>query len=96
MNYSFNLPALDLSGKALKDPSDDSDLTLGRILANSLVSQAKGDAMKYLDWGRRMYAGDPVNLDRSDVKTLQEFINTSEQLTVLAKGQLLDILDKKD
>jgi hypothetical protein len=93
MNYSFAIVALDLSGKEMLDTNGSTGITLGRILANSLVSQSKGDALKFYDWAKKMYKGEPVNLDRSDVKTLQEYINNDQSLTVLAKAQILEVLE---
>lgn len=91
MNINFNKAALDLEGKEQKD-SAGSVVMLGRILAQAMVNQSRGDALKYYDWGKKLYAGDPLNLDRSDIKTIKEFLEPNEQLTVLAKAQILEIL----
>lgn len=92
MIYNFNLPALDLSGAPQKDGSGQ-EIILGKVLANMLASQPKGNALKFYDWAKKMFAGDPINIDRSDCKVLREFIDNSEQLTILAKAQLIEILE---
>ncbi len=94
MNFSFSKIAIDLSGKEISD-QDGSPLSVGRMLATTMVNQSKGDAMKFYDWAKRLYANEPINLDRSDVKTITTFVEGSETLTVLAKAQLLEILSKE-
>jgi hypothetical protein len=93
MNFQFSKIAIDLAGNPLKDRDNVTDLSLGRMLAGIMVSQSKGDAIKFYDWAKKMYAGEVVNLDRSDVKIIREFVETNDQLTVLAKAQLFEILD---
>ena len=94
MNYNFNVPVKNLAGELMKDENG-KDLTAGKILASTLVNQTKGDAIKYFSWGLDMYNCKVLNLDRSDVKTLTDFVESNEQMTVLAKAQILDILNKK-
>lgn len=92
MNIQFNKAMLNLADEPIKDEKGN-DLTCGRVLANSLVNQSEGDSIKYLDWARKLYKGEPLNLDRSDRKNLEEFVQRAKDITVLAKGQLLEILD---
>jgi hypothetical protein len=94
MNILFTKIAVNLAGAEQMEPDGTTPLTLGRILANTMASQTKGDALKMYDWAKKLYAGEPLNLDRSDCKTMRDFIDTSDQITILAKAQLLEILDE--
>ena len=88
----FNKPIKNLSGIAAKDQNG-KEVTLGSILAEQLVSGSKGDAVKYYGWALKLHEGHELDLDKSDVQTLKEFIKNNEQLTILAKAQLLELFD---
>jgi len=93
MQYDFNVPLYDLAGNVIKDPKDQ-DITIGKLLSNALVNQAKGDALKFHSWAMDMYNCKVINLDRSDCKTLREFVENNETITVLGKAQIFDLLAK--
>jgi len=93
MQYDFNVPLYDLAGNVIKDPND-KDITIGKLLSNALVSQAKGDALKFHGWAVDMYNCKSINLDRSDVKVLRDFVQDNDTITVLAKAQIFELLDK--
>jgi len=84
----FNQALKGLDGKEVKD-YDGTPVTLGKLLATQLASANKGDALKLFTWAQKMYNGETLDLDPSDESTLKEFIKTNEQLTVLAKAQIL-------
>lgn len=89
--------------KSFKD-LDDNDayeggvaLMLNKVLAPIMAAQAEGvDVIKFFDWSRAIYKGEEIDLDRKDQETLKTFISSSKQLSVLAKGQLLEVLDKPE
>jgi len=91
MQYDFNKEIKNLAGDPLLDEKS-KPLTAGKILANALVSGAKGDALKFFEWGQKLYNAQKIDLDKSDQKTLTEFVESSETMTILAKGQILLIL----
>ena len=93
MQYDFNVPLYDLAGNIITDPKGD-DITIGKLISNALVNQSKGDALKFHSWAIDMYNCQTINLDRSDVKMLREFIETNETITVLGKAQIFELLDK--
>ena len=64
----------------------------GKLVANLLAQDSKGDAIKKFSIAQRLYAGEDVELDASDLMMLKTFIETSEQMTVLAKSQILQLL----
>lgn len=95
MQYDFNIDLKDLDGNTVKS-LDGQPETAGKLLARSLANQSKGDALKLFGWAQKMWKAEKINLDKSDQKLLREFIENNEQITILAKAQLLDILEKKE
>lgn len=86
----FNGLLLGLDGQPIKDEKNES-LTLGKLLANQLAFSGKGDALKIFNWAQKMYNGEVLELDKSDETTLKDLIKNNEQLTVLAKAQMLTV-----
>jgi hypothetical protein len=86
----FNQSLKGLDSKEIKDEKDEV-ITLGKMLANQLAFTGKGDALKLFNWAQKMYNGEVLDLDKSDEGVLKEFIKSNEQLTVLAKAQLLSV-----
>ena len=86
----FNKQLVGLDGKPVKD-IDDKDITIGKLLAGQLANANKGDALKLFTWAQKVYNGEPLELDPSDSSTLKDFVKNSEQLTVLAKAQILGV-----
>jgi len=50
LNFNFNLT--DLDGKELEGAN------AGKLLANTLIQQTKGDAVKYWEWALALNKGD--------------------------------------
>lgn len=86
----FNKALKGLDGQEVKDEKNES-LPVGKLLASQLASANKGDALKMFTWAQKVYAGEALDLDKSDEGTLKEFIKSNEQMTVLAKAQLLEV-----
>lgn len=84
----FNQTLKGLDGVAVQD-IDGKEVAVGKLLASQLASSNKGDALKLFTWAQKLYAGEHLDLDPSDSATLKSFIKDNEQLTVLAKAQLL-------
>jgi len=87
LNFNFNLT--DLDGKEIENGN------VGKILANTLINQTKGDAVKYWEWALALNKGEVIDLDTSDQETLKTFIKDSELLPVLTKAQSLSVFTKK-
>lgn len=64
---------------------------LGKILSNMLAYSSSGPFVKFMDWARDLYAGNPINVDRTDSDVLEAFIKES-QLPNLTKEQLIDVI----
>ena len=90
MKLDFNFNLTDLDGKEIDNAN------CGKLLANTLIQQTKGDAVKYWEWALAFNKGEVLDLDSSDQETLKNFIKDSETITILAKAQLLNVLKKKD
>lgn len=86
LNFNFNLT--DLDGKELEGAN------AGKLLANTLIQQTKGDAVKYWEWALALNKGDILDLDSSDQETLKNFVKDSETVTILAKAQVLNVFKK--
>lgn len=89
MKLDFNFNLTDLDGNAIDNANT------GKLLANTLIQQTKGDAVKYWEWALKLNKGEILDLDSSDQDTLKTFIKDSETITVLAKAQLLGVFAKK-
>jgi len=90
----FTKQLVGLDGNPVKD-FDENSITLGKLLSSQLAQSNKGDALKMFTWAQKCYNGDTLDLDPSDESTLKEFIKNNEQLTVLAKAQLLSVFKDK-
>lgn len=88
MKLDFNFSLKDLDGAEIKEAN------AGKILANSLVQQTKGDAIKFFEWALSLHKGEILDLDTSDQETLKNFIKDGEHFTILAKAQLLQVMKK--
>ena len=88
MKLDFNFNLIDLDGNQIENAN------AGKLLANTLVQQAKGDAVKYWEWALSLNKGEIIDLDSSDQETLKNFIKDSENFAIIAKAQLLQVLKK--
>jgi hypothetical protein len=88
MNLDFNFNLVDLDGNQIDNAN------AGKLLANTLVQQAKGDALKYWEWALGLNKGRILDLDTSDQETLKNFIKDNENFAIIAKAQLLQVFKK--
>lgn len=86
LNFNQTLKGLDNS--EIKE-GNGTVVTLGKLLASQLAQSTRGDALKFFTWATKLYNGDELDLDPSDESVLKEFIKNADQLTILAKAQLL-------
>ncbi|MES2829665.1 MAG: hypothetical protein V4687_16000 [Bacteroidota bacterium] len=61
----------------------------GKTLANNLIGQSKGDALKYWGWAIKLNQKEELELDDSDYSTLKDFVKSNEILPVITKAQIL-------
>lgn len=82
----FNVPLLDLDKKPVDDAS------IGKLIAQIIVTEAKGDSIKLYGWGILLHEGKTLELDESDWQTLNELLKNSERITHLVKAPALQIM----
>lgn len=87
MKLNLSQPVLGLDGKQIGDS------TLDKVLANDLAAGGDGPAIKLWEWAILLHAGKELELDSTDLKLLEQKVETSQRLNVLVKGQLLKALD---
>jgi hypothetical protein len=83
MKLDLNFDLKNLEGNAIPNSN------CGKIVANALSQEAKGDALKYWDWATKLYNGKVIELDNSDQGTFKEYIKSSQSLSILLKAQVL-------
>ena len=88
MKLDFNFNLVDLDGNSIENAN------AGKLVANSLVQQSKGDALKFWEWALALNKGEVLDLDSSDQETLKNFIKDSENFAIIAKAQLLKVFKK--
>jgi hypothetical protein len=81
VNLNKNLVDLDLK----EIPNSNA----GKLIANLLAQDTKGDALKKFSLATKLYNGEELDLDPSDFNLLKSFIEDSVQMSVLAKAQIL-------
>ena len=90
MKLDFNKPILGLDDQAIPESN------LGKLVANVITSNTKGDAIKLYDWGRTLYKGEVLDLDRADQDVLKNLIKDSDSITILTKAQALEVFKKEN
>jgi hypothetical protein len=87
MKINLNKSIVDLSGKEIEGSN------LGQLVSQLLASSSsKENTIKMYYWAQKFYAGEEIDLDPTDLSILKSFIEGNEQLTVLAKAQILEVI----
>ena len=86
-SVNLNVNLKDLEGKDVEGQ------IIGKIVANVIATESKGDALKIFGWAVEMTKGNCLLLDKSDFSMFKEIVNSNERLTILVKAQVLEILD---
>ena len=89
MKIDLNFNLADLDGNAIDNTN------AGKLVAQTLVQQTKGDALKFWDWAVALNKGEVLDLDSSDQETFKNFVKDSETITIFAKAQILHKLKKE-
>jgi hypothetical protein len=89
MKIDLNFNLADLDGNAIDNTN------AGKLVAQTLVQQTKGDALKFWDWAVALNKGETLDLDSSDQETFKNFVKDSEAITIFAKAQILLKLKKE-
>lgn len=94
MKIDLNFELLGLDGVAVLDQTGKT-INAGKVIANSLVQQSKGDALKFWDWAVALNKGEVLDLDSSDQETFKNFVKDNEGLPIITKAQILHKLKKE-
>ena len=86
MKINLNSALVDLDGKEIADSN------MGKILAQLLISETKGDALKFWDWAMKLHKGEVLDLDKSDQEVFKTFVKETEKLPIITKAQILEKL----
>jgi len=94
VKVNFNFSVVGLNGKPIFFGENGSreEVNAGKMLANILSSMSKGDVFKLMEWSRKAYHGEDIELNKGEKEALENHIKDSENLTVLSKEQLLNVL----
>lgn len=85
LNLDKNL--LDLKGNPLPEKLND-------ILANILAMSNVGKPAKMITWAVNLTNEGEIEVDKSDVRFLLDFVENNHHLVNLAKAQLLEEIEK--
>jgi hypothetical protein len=85
----LNIKFTNLEGKLIEESN------AGKMIAGALAASNKGDALKQWSLAQRLYTGEPLELDPSDIQLLKDFVNSNEGFTNLAKAQILEVLSRE-
>jgi hypothetical protein len=94
MKIDLNFDLIGLDGVAVLDQTGKT-INAGKVIANSLVQQSKGDALKFWDWAVALNKGEVLDLDSSDQETFKNFVKDNEGLPIITKAQILHKLKKE-
>jgi hypothetical protein len=83
--FDLKKPLLDMEGKA-------TEVNLNKLLADTLMRSSSSEPMKLFEIALKLAGDGQIELDSTDKETLIKFIKSSEHLTVLAKGRLLEVI----
>jgi len=83
VDLNFDLVGLDGSRVAIA----------GELIAGLLMSEVKGDAVKFFDWAVTFNKKEAVQMDASDLTKLRTLVQDSEKITVLVKAPVMNYLD---
>ena len=87
MKIELNFDLLDLDGNSIQNSN------AGKVVANALVQQAKGDPLKFWEWALSLNKGESLDLDSSDFEIFSSFIKDND-FPIIAKAQILKALKK--
>lgn len=83
MKLDLNKPIIGLDRKPMENSN------IGRELAPALAFAKTGDALKLSGWADKLYNGEEIELDKSDLIVLEKFIKEHPGITNLLESQIL-------
>ncbi len=93
MKIDFNFILKGLDGKEIA--GQNSQVNAGMLLGNLIASTNKSaDILKWMGWAQALYNSKQIDISENERNEIKAFIEESQQLTILAKMQLMEHLDK--
>lgn len=91
----MSIVKLDFSNPILTAKGELTGVMLGESLSNILMTSSAKPPLsgKYFSWGLDLAKSGIIEVDEVDKKLLIDLIDNSEQITVLAKGRLHEVID---
>lgn len=77
----------------IKDLNGNKVANAGELIAGFLISEVKGDAVKFFDWAMLFNKKEIVSMDSSDLIKLKTLVSESEKMTILAKAPIIKYLE---
>jgi len=65
-----------------------------QIIAGLLMSETKGDAVKYFDWAIALNKKESITVDASDFLKLKTLITETEKMSILVRVPIIRHLEK--
>jgi len=96
MNIDFNVPCVDFKGEVIKD-GNEKEIPTDELLLNAIgVAKAKDgkEVIEIYKLGVKI-ASKETEFDVDELSLLKRLIEESENLTILFKGQILEMINKK-
>lgn len=89
--FNFKVPLLDAEGKEHKEGGK--SIILSESLSNIIMSTVITEQpMKFFDWALSLKKDGELSIDNEDTKTLKDYIANHNQMAMLLKGRLLQVL----
>lgn len=82
----LNFEIKDLEGNSIGNAS--------QIVATLLMSEVKGDAVKYFDWAMILNKKQSISVDDSDLAKLKTLLTETEKMSILVRVPIIRHLDK--
>jgi hypothetical protein len=77
----------------IKDLNGNKIANAGELVAGFLMSEVKGDAVKFFDWAMLFNKKEVVSMDSSDLIKIKTLISETEKMTILAKAPIIKYLE---
>lgn len=92
MKIKTNQVLVNLGGEPLKD--SEGEMTLGKALANIVISAKEGGKMKLFILGQKLFTEKELEVDSADLNLLKQAVKNTEIYTALVAGQVEMLLEE--
>lgn len=65
----------------------------GKLIGTMLVSDNRGEALKFYDWAVKLHEGKSIRVDDADFKKIYKFIENNDNIFIITKAPILRYLD---